>query len=95
LAPAKVDTTRPPVPVRDPLQDKLWLRVASPWAAGAKYVMDVRGIRNANGAAADARQTLTVPEPKPVPPDTTRAVSDTTRSIPDLLPAPPPAQPSR
>lgn len=94
-AQAKVDTTRPPVPVREPLQDKLWLRVASPWAPGAKYVLDVRGIRNANGAAADARQTLTVPEPKPMPPDTTRAVPDTTRLTPDSLPAPPPAPPSR
>jgi hypothetical protein len=85
---AKVDTTRPPVPVREPLSDKLWLRVASPWTAGSKYLLDVRGIRNANGAVADARQTLTVPEPKPVIPDTTKAPAE-------LLPAPPPAQPSQ
>jgi len=91
-AKAKVDTTRPPVPVREPLSDKLWLRVAFPWTAGAKYVLNVRSIRNANGAVADARQTLSVPEPKPATPDTSKAAPDSLGAPP---PTPPPGPPSR
>lgn len=89
---ARADTTRPPVPVREPLADKLWLRVASPWTAGAKYLLEVRGVRNANLASADARQTLSAPEPKPVPADTTKAAPDSLRAAPPPAPPAPPSQ---
>jgi hypothetical protein len=89
---ARVEPTRPPVPVREPLADKLWLRVASPWTAGAKYLLEVHGVRNANLASADARQTLTVPEPKPVPADTTRAGPDSLKAAPAPAPPAPPSK---
>lgn len=72
---ARSATTRPP------LDTRLQLRVAEPFTPGAHYAIAVRGVRNANGAAADARTVLNVPARAPV--DTThRAPTDSTPGTP-------------
>ncbi len=62
--------------LRPPLSDHLVLRIAAHLQPGGKYVVQVFGIRNLNGAAADSRQLLNIPEPPPpaasTPPDSTR-----------------------
>jgi hypothetical protein len=51
---------------RPPLFDGLVLRVARPWAPGARMVLEVRGVRNVSGVAGTAVGVVAVPEkPKP------------------------------
>jgi hypothetical protein len=50
------------VPGRPPLSDQLVLRPAAPWRPGARYVVEIRGVRNVTGVAGDAVGTLVVPE---------------------------------
>jgi hypothetical protein len=38
------------------------LRPAAPWRPGARYVVEIRGVRNVTGVAGDAVGTLVVPE---------------------------------
>lgn len=45
---------------RLPLYNSLVLVAAAPWDSGGKYVIDIRGIRNVNRVAADARNVLAV-----------------------------------
>ena len=46
---------------RAALNDRLLLTLAAPVAAGAKYLVEVRGVRNVSGAAASPRLVLAVP----------------------------------
>ena len=74
LAGKRRDSTRVgPKPSRPPLNDRLVLRLAEPLVPGGKYSVEVRGVRNVNGATGDSRAGFTVPErPKP-PSDSTKA----------------------
>ncbi|MEZ4412552.1 MAG: Ig-like domain-containing protein [Gemmatimonadales bacterium] len=93
-APPKQGAAKPPLPVvgdstkpaRTPLNTALLLRVAEAWKPGSTYVIEVDSIRNANGAAADIRGPLEVPEAKA---DTTVAPSDSARAAADSTPTPP------
>jgi hypothetical protein len=63
-------------------QDKLVLRLDTPFAAGAKYYVEVRGVRNLSGATADGHAVVVLPKPKPAPTpaDSTRARRDSLRT---------------
>jgi hypothetical protein len=78
------------VPGRPPLSDQLVLRPAAPWRPGARYVVEIRGVRNVTGAAGDAVGTLVIPE---------RAARDTLPPPADSLkrgrPRPTPADSSK
>ncbi len=64
-APAPDGFTRPP------LQKELVLRLGRPFAEERNYVVQVTGVRNANGVAADVTGGLSVPaRPKPAAADT-------------------------
>jgi hypothetical protein len=79
-----IDSIRP---ARAPLYTTLMLRVAEPWKKGAKYVIEIDSVRNANLAAAEVRGPLEVPVPKV---DSTAAAADSTQTPPDsATPRPP------
>jgi hypothetical protein len=61
-------------PGRQPLYERLVLRVPRPWAPGARLVVEVRGVKNITGVAGDAVGVIAVPEKKPEP-----AAGDTLR----------------
>lgn len=67
------------------LTDRLVLRVAAVLVPGARYAIDVKGIRNVSRVPADSRQLLTIPERKPVAADSLKpgapdsVVRDSTR----------------
>ncbi len=52
-----------PLKGRPPLSDQLVLRPASPWRPGARYTVEIRGVRNVTGVTGDVVGTLVVPEP--------------------------------
>lgn len=52
--------------------DRVVLRMVTPLAPGAKYVVRVRGARNLNGATADGQAIISVPVPRPAARDSTR-----------------------
>ncbi len=82
---ARPDTrARPAPPSRPPLTDRMVLRTAAPLPPGSRYLIEVRGVRNVNGAAADAVGTLIIPAP-PALDSTPRAPA-----APDSTPASPP-----
>jgi len=55
--------------MRAPLIDRLILRVRTPWAAGTRYALRVRGVRNAAGLTGDVTGVLDPGErPAAVPP---------------------------
>lgn len=54
--------TNEPKTSRPPLFDRLVLRVAQPWARGARLVLEVRGVRNVTGVAGKAVGVVAVPE---------------------------------
>lgn len=91
-AQAPVKTT-PPIdsirPARAPLYTTLLLRVAEPWKSGAKYVIEIDSVRNANLAAAEVRGPLEVPVPKV---DSTAVAADSAQTPPDSA-APQPPRP--
>ena len=63
---------------RPTLSDRLVLRVTTAMLPQAKYVVEMRGIRNLNGAAGSAKGGFQVPKPPPPPkvkPDSLRADS--------------------
>lgn len=66
-----------PLTTRPPLSDKLVVRVSRPWTQGAKYEVEIRGLRNVTGVAGDAKGALTVPK---------AAAIDSTRLRADSLP---------
>ena len=52
---------------RSPLYQRLVLRIGRPWVPGGAYVVEVFGVRNVNGVAADGTGGLQVPESPPPP----------------------------
>ncbi|MBA2628398.1 MAG: Ig-like domain-containing protein [Gemmatimonadales bacterium] len=56
--PAPADT----VPTRPPLYTRLVFRIAAAWKPGGRYTVEVRGIRNPEGVAANPRGGLIVPD---------------------------------
>lgn len=70
-------------PRRPPLSDRLVLKTAAPLPPGSRYVLTVRGVRNANGVAADAVGTLIVPAP-PARDSTPAPARDSTRTRPPI-----------
>jgi carboxypeptidase family protein/Big-like domain-containing protein len=102
-APTLRERARAPAPTperstsRPPLFDRLVLRVARPWAPGARLVLEVRGVKNITGTSGTAIGVVAVPEKKkPLPPsDSIRAPGrrdSTTPRIPARKPLPPPAK---
>jgi hypothetical protein len=80
-APAPAAAPQPDGFARAALQKELVLRVGRPFEEQRSYVVQVTGIRNANGVAADVTGGLAIPaRPKPVPADSL--------AKPDSLPAP-------
>ena len=71
LAGKRRDSVRVVKPSRPPLTDRLVLRLAEPLVPGGKYSVEVRGIRNPNGATGDSRAGFTMPE-RPAPADSTK-----------------------
>ncbi|MGH7703184.1 MAG: Ig-like domain-containing protein, partial [Gemmatimonadales bacterium] len=53
---------------RPPLTDRLVLRALSGFTPGAKYLLEIDGIRSVNGVAAPAHAALAIPVPKAVKP---------------------------
>jgi len=83
---------------RPPLSDQLVVRPAQPWRPGARYTVEVRGVRNVTGVAGDAVGTLVIPERAPrdslaAPADSLKQRADTTRGAGDSVP-PAPAKPA-
>ncbi|HJR51302.1 MAG TPA: Ig-like domain-containing protein [Gemmatimonadales bacterium] len=71
---------------RPALTSVLVLRPAAPWRPGARYTVEIRGVRNVTGVTGDVVGTLVIPEPAP---------RDTTRAGRDSVPAKPaPAKPA-
>ena len=68
IPPLEPPPTRPQES-RPPLYQRLVLRVGSPWVPGGAYVIEVFGVRNVNGVAADGTGGLQAPESTP-PPET-------------------------
>jgi hypothetical protein len=89
---------------RPPLFDRLVVRPVRPWTPGTRLVLEVRGIRNVTGIAANPVGVLAVPAKQPTPKDSgrVRAPRDTARvrgardtlstpkQIRPTAPAPPP-----
>lgn len=65
---------------RPPLQDRLVLRVQTPFTPGGKYIVEISNLRGLGGAAGNVRGGLAVPEVKP-------AKTDSTSRPPTLPPA--------
>lgn len=93
VPPARVRGARPPARTenepltsRPPLTDKLVVRVERPWTPGAKYEVEIRGVRNTTGTSGDVRGGFSVPKPQPT--DSTKprgakpAAKDTTKGPP-------------
>lgn len=84
---------------RPALTDQLVLRPAVPWRQGARYVVEVRGVRNVTGVSGDVVGTLVVPERAPRDTltggaDSLRQRSDTA-AVRDTVPVKPvPAKPA-
>jgi hypothetical protein len=79
---------------RPPLTEQLVLRPAQPWRPGARYTVEIRGIRNVTGVTGDVVGTLIVPERPPrdsisAPGDAPAAGADTARAARDSVPAKP------
>jgi hypothetical protein len=86
-------TTRPA------LTNMLVLRPAAPWRPGARYSVEIRGVRNVTGVTGDVVGTLVIPEPvardTAARADTLRLGRDTTRTGRDSVPLKPaPAKPA-
>ncbi len=73
-------------PSRSPLYTSLVLRVAAAWNPKSTYVIEIDSLRNANGAPADIRGPLEVPEVKV---DSTAVAADSAAALRDSMPTPP------
>ncbi len=62
-------------------QDRIVVRVETPFKPEGKYYIEVRGARNLNGARANGHTVLVVPKPKPPPTaaDSAKAAADSLR----------------
>lgn len=78
---------------RPALTSQLVLRPAAPWRPGARYTVEIRGVRSVTGVSGDVVGTLVIPEPPPrdtlAPADSLRKGRDTTRTGRDSVPAKP------
>ena len=73
-----------PLTSRPPLTDRLVLRVPKPWKPGGHYEVEIRGLRNVSGVAADtAKGALTVPEPAAADTSAARRGRDSLQRRPD------------
>jgi hypothetical protein len=84
---------------RPALTNTLVLRPAAPWRPGARFSVEIRGVRNVTGVTGDVVGALVIPEPPArdtaAPADTLRKGRDTTRTGRDSVPAKPgPAKPA-
>jgi hypothetical protein len=84
---------------RPALTNTLVLRPAAPWRPGARFSVEIRGVRNVTGVTGDVVGALVIPEPAArdtaAPADTLRKGRDTTRTGRDSVPAKPgPAKPA-
>jgi hypothetical protein len=84
---------------RPALTNVLVLRPAAPLRPGARYSVEIRGVRNVTGVTGDVVGTLVIPEPvardTATGADTLRRGRDTTRTGRDSVPAKPaPAKPA-
>lgn len=90
----KADSSRTQKPSRPPLYERFIMRLAEPVVPGGKYAVEVRGVRNVNGATGDSKAGFTVPERPKIPVDTTKPKGekgDSTRPVVpgrDSLPLP-------
>ena len=68
-----------PLTSRPALVDRIQIRVDSILAPGGRYIVEINGIRNPNGASTPGLLVLVVPEPPPPPPtaDSTAVPPDT------------------
>jgi Bacterial Ig-like domain len=76
---------------RPALTSTLVLRPAAPFRTGARYSVEIRGVRNVTGVTGDVVGTLVIPEP--VARDTA-ARADTLRQGPDTTRTPAPRKPA-
>jgi hypothetical protein len=75
---------------RPALTDQLVIRPAAPWRPGARYTVEIRGVRNVTGVTGDVVGTLVIPERDTLAPaDTLRQRRDTTGAGRDSVPAKP------
>lgn len=79
-SPAPV-VARPELTSRPQLFDQLVVRVATPWKPGDRFAVEIPGLRNVTGTAADVRGVLIVPVPKP-------ALGDSLKKPPFPIPIP-------
>jgi hypothetical protein len=77
---------------RPALTNTLVLRPATPWRPGARFSVEIRGVRTVTGVTGDVVGALVIPEP---PARDTAAPADTLRKGRDTVPAKPaPAKPA-
>jgi hypothetical protein len=74
-----------PLTSRPALTSQLVLRPAEPFRPGARYTVEIRGVRNVTGVSGDVVGTLVIPEPPAR--DTLRQPGDTNKAYPDSVPA--------
>ncbi len=77
---------------RPALTDQLVLRPATPFRPGARYTVEVRGVRNVTGVSGDVVGTLVVPEP---PARDTLAPTDSLQRADSVPAEPAPAKPGQ
>src|SRR6185437_16170664 len=77
-----------PLTSRPPLTEQLVLRVRQPWKPDGKYEVELRGIRNVSGVAADVRGALTFARTAPA--DSAGRAADSLKRVPDSLRRRPP-----
>jgi hypothetical protein len=87
-----------PLTTRPPLTDQLVIRPVQPWRPGARYTVEINGVRNVTGVAADVVGALVIPEPAPrdtlaAPGDSLPPAADTTRAAKPAPAKPQPAKP--
>jgi hypothetical protein len=70
---------------RPALASQLVLRPATPFRPGARYTVEIRGVRNVTGVSGDVVGTLVIPEPPAR--DTLRQPGDTSKAYRDSVPA--------
>jgi hypothetical protein len=83
---AKGDTTRTTKASRPPLYERFIMRLAEPVVPGGKYTVEVRGVRNVNGATGDSKAGFTVPERPKVRGDSTKVQGEKGDSVRPAMP---------
>jgi hypothetical protein len=91
LAGRRRDSTRTARPSRPALNDRFVLRLAEPVTPGGKYAVEIRGVRNVNGATGDSKAGFAVPERPRVAADSTKGKNAKGKQPAPGAPAPVPA----